>query len=411
MGGVQYFTAPVTGTFDFVVAGAGQPALRSHNGVIAPLGAVVGGSYHLNAGAVLAILVGQQGGAYGGGGGSFVALVSSAGSLAGAVPLYVAGGAASPGLDGGPFENQYTNATTGAAGQQGYADSIWGPINGGFSGSGGFSGRTGDAACGGGGFYGDAVVSAPVSHLSVVACSGGLGFVNGGSGGAGSGPGGFGGGGGGGNTDGGGGGGYSGGGGGAREGFGAGGGGGGSYGVQPFVYTAVTNPGAGYVAVVATQSCGDLGVPDNRDGIGYGSRVAGCGDALYGDYDYVRGECVGGPPLPPLRPAPPAGDQTGGDSGSRHSPQNSYASPLSPRSNNYIKGSSDQVTGKHDVILGNYDHIIGNGDTIGGNNDQLLGDGNRLGAFERWYSLNDARCDELTHNIAASPAGLTWMQL
>ena len=114
VGGVQYFTVWTEGTYTFTVAGAGSLPIDLCGGCAKIFhGAVVMGSYSLAAGQVVALLVGQIGSptsgtiqldpsgypyrSLGGSGGSFVALVPSVGSLTGAVPLFVAGGAGAAG--------------------------------------------------------------------------------------------------------------------------------------------------------------------------------------------------------------------------------------------------------------------------------------------------------------------------
>ena len=104
--GIQYFSVWTSGVYSFTVAGSGsvQPGFGGYSiGIVnhprmVPFAAVVSGSYALTAGQVVAVLVGQPGegewtsglgpSGIGGGGGSFVALVSGVGNLTGAVLLF-----------------------------------------------------------------------------------------------------------------------------------------------------------------------------------------------------------------------------------------------------------------------------------------------------------------------------------
>lgn len=264
-GEVVIWTAPTTGIYDIVAAGA-QGGAGGH-GVSVPGGggAEVGGDVFLAVGTKLSILVGGQG--YGdtaapyfgggGGGGSFVFLSSAA-------PLVIAGGGGgsywSSGVDAGGGPGQAF-----AGGQSGMG--VYGGA-GGASGSGGAGGTNALSGGGGGGWGGsggdgyDAGSQYPgCVSTACTAGSGGSGppTFTGGWGDAPSDQGGFGGGGGGGFSGGGGGGGYSGGGGGGGE-FGpdgqfvvgGGGGGGGSYvasSVEPTINEAGENGGAGVVDI------------------------------------------------------------------------------------------------------------------------------------------------------------------
>ena len=290
-GRVQFFTAPSTGVYNFTAAGAGVGG--GHNAsVMVPSGrgAVVTGTSALQAGDVLAILVGSPPpvGSCGGAGGSFVARVGNNSTsrepgtlLSSATPLFVAGGG------GRSSESAVGDASLTQEGKAGAAP-------GGAAGGGGSSAAAASDAssCAGGGFFhpGAAPAKPPLSGFfdprfwgerSLLPCGPGGAFLNGGLGGASppdcgtskdggpvdgcpflpstsvDSPGGFGGGGGarkkrgGGSgaaadvqggcaaSGGGGGGGYSGG--------GGGGGGGGSFGASPFASAAATNEGPGYV--------------------------------------------------------------------------------------------------------------------------------------------------------------------
>ena len=198
-GGLQSFTAPVTGTYDITAFGAqgGNYSRQLHGGP----GAEIGGYVRLTAGETLTLLVGGQGEEYsggGGGGGSFVVVTASK------MALLVAGGGGGAG-----------NSQVGKDGLKTNNGDAGGSGGGGLFGGGG-----------GGGFGLNANGAAAVFHGG----SYGFSFLNGGAGGGGGidgGSGGYGGGGGGGSDGGGGGGGggYSGGDGGNA----AGGSGGGSY--------------------------------------------------------------------------------------------------------------------------------------------------------------------------------------
>lgn len=188
--GIQFWTVPVTGNYLITVAGAqgGQSTCWGPQG---GLGATMSGSFALNKGDILKLLVGQQGGSNcydgGGGGGTFVtkqdntALIIAAGGGGGAPS-----GFSGSGIHGGRTDSSGSSTSWASGGSNG-------------NGGGGYN-----AAGGGGGLNGNGSGS-----------WGGQSFVNGGTGGAGTSGafGGFGGGGGGGQTNGaGGGGGYSGGG-------------------------------------------------------------------------------------------------------------------------------------------------------------------------------------------------------
>eukprot|EP00058_Branchiostoma_floridae_P026044 XP_002611534.1 hypothetical protein BRAFLDRAFT_117187 [Branchiostoma floridae] len=112
--GIQYFTVPYTGQYRVEAAGSaagwGVNDPKSARG----RGAVVRGTFQLQKGEVLKVLVGQEGGknkyksAVGGGGGTFVTKTDS-------TPLIVAGGAG--GGNGGPRRNSNSDGTTEISGQ------------------------------------------------------------------------------------------------------------------------------------------------------------------------------------------------------------------------------------------------------------------------------------------------------
>ena len=217
--GIQEWTVPVTGNYVIEAYGArggdgSQYAVGDYGE-----GAYVKGTFTLNAGNKLQILIGQEG-SYdsryggGGGGGSFVAQGTSYGN---ATPLIIAGG----GGGGGYNSASYVDGQAGTSGSNGGNASQHNSSGPGIGGSNGM-GATGSTYGGNaGGFYNNG--SGNYNHFSEL----GVGFRNGGNGGNGQygGRGGFGGGAGG-YGGAGGGGGYSGGGGGAWHQGGAGGGGG-----------------------------------------------------------------------------------------------------------------------------------------------------------------------------------------
>jgi hypothetical protein len=258
-GGIQYWTVPQTKTYTFTLAGASSFHTASLNPIKIGYGMVMTASRSLVAGQLVAILVGQQGRDNAtGAGGTFIAEVSGVGQLAGAVPLFVAGGAAGPGGESGTTNSNIdaTLATTGRDGLPGAPTS---------AGSGGIGPDGGKVATvfafsyadGGAGFTGDGGFNARNGSVNTASKS----FINGGRGGVyvldiystgSAGQGGFGGGGAYGTyqrREGGGGGGYGGGGAGSTNGSGAGGGGGGSYDITGAYSGSATNAGAGYVTI------------------------------------------------------------------------------------------------------------------------------------------------------------------
>ena len=223
-GGIQTWTVPSSGSYTIEAYGAqGGPGATYAVGNPGN-GAYMKGTFDLNTGDILHILVGQKGSytSYsnnyggGGGGGTFVAIGSN---LNVALPLIVAGG----GGGGGYNSSSYVDGQTGNNGSNGgnaSSNNHRGPGIGGSNGYGASGGTYGGNA---GGFYSNG--SGNYNYYSEL----GIGFRNGGNGGNGQygGHGGFGGGGGG-YGGAGGAGGYSGGGGGAWS-WGGAGGGGGSY--------------------------------------------------------------------------------------------------------------------------------------------------------------------------------------
>ena len=247
--GIQYWPVPTTGTYSFVLAGAGSSVNGTNaNGWVFDSGNV-NNRYTLNAGTIVAILVGQQGTTYssvttGGSGCTYVATVSAAGSLTGSVLLFAAGGGG--GIGNTPYPNiNAVGTTSGLATQDtGAARSLPGSNGNGASGWLNFT-----TTCPGGGGYlnGNNQGTSPASVIA------GYGFLQGGAGGVGTyASGGFGGGTASNQITGGGGGGYSGGAGGGSANGGESGGAGGSYNINTSLNTATgsaTNTGMGYVIV------------------------------------------------------------------------------------------------------------------------------------------------------------------
>ena len=254
--GIQYFQVPVSGIYQFTVAGAGLTNSASLNATTTGYGIVMTASRALTSGNIVAILVGQQGltsgGQTGGCGGTYVCLVPSIGALASATPLFIAGGAGGVGYENSAGANNNVNATMSTTGMSGTF-----LASGAHAGTGGIGPNGATAATnaayawgdGGAGFSGNGAWSLRYGSTAGVAYS----FTNGGTGGINfSVYGGFGGGGcagGGGGGEGGGGGGYGGGGAGGSDGNGAGAGGGGSYDVSGAYTGSATNNGMGYVII------------------------------------------------------------------------------------------------------------------------------------------------------------------
>ena len=264
--GIQLWTVPVSGLYQFTVAGA------KGGGTNAAAGRIVRGQVLLTEGDVIKILVGQAGlvgtgdaATGGGGGGSFVATSAN-------VPMFVAGGG---GGSGGSFAaSAGSTSTAGDVGRN----------SGGAGGTGGNGGSAVRFAGGGAGFTGNGTTKTHTAEAAVPQS-----FVNGGNGGGGglntTGSGGHGGFGGGAGScvcstgGGGGGGGYSGGGGGGPIDWGAygGGGGGGSF-VMASATSVNTNygtqSGAGYVTVeivapVITAFTASVANPTNVSSLSY----------------------------------------------------------------------------------------------------------------------------------------------
>jgi hypothetical protein len=253
--GVQYWTVPITGTYNFTLAGAGSFHSGGLNSVKTGYGMVMTtSSYSLTVGQLIAILVGQiSTGSTGGGGGTFIASVPSVGNLPAATPIFIAGGAGGPGGQSQTYSNDNINATLATTGRDGVPGApgasgaggvgpagalrptnlgySWADQGAGFTGNGQWSERTGSSA-----------------NVAKSFQNGGTGSLNTDN----SAPGGFGGGGAGnsyGQGTGGGGGGYGGGGSGSSDGAGSGGGGGGSYNITGTYSGSATNSATGYVTI------------------------------------------------------------------------------------------------------------------------------------------------------------------
>lgn len=241
--GIQYWTAPATGSYTITAAGA-----AGHGGIFVNKcrGIIINSTVTLTQGVQYKILVGQMGTVYtggsgGGGGGTFMTTTGNS-------PIIVAGGG------GGSINYNSTFDTTVYFRSDGQFES-YGEYSNDGSGSGGSGGYGGTGSAngwgsGGGGFFGNGTAAANAAGYGYSGL--GLSFLNGGTGGntATSAFGGFGGGAGThGNTGGGGGGGgYSGGGGSNQNFIDSTAGGGGSYGVNA-ITNAGYNKGHGYITI------------------------------------------------------------------------------------------------------------------------------------------------------------------
>ena len=167
--GIQYWTAPATGTYTITAAGApgargGTPTTTSY---IAGRGAIVQATVTLTAGTVYKILVGQPGSAYydgGGGGGTFMTDSSNN-------PIIVAGGG------GGTYYNYGIGSQSQVDGQTTNNGSVG--YNGGTGGSGGGGGGSGNGLSGGGG----GLLTDSTGNTNGYPYMNGKAFVNGGTGG------------------------------------------------------------------------------------------------------------------------------------------------------------------------------------------------------------------------------------
>lgn len=154
IGGIQYWTVPITGTYTITARGAqGAPATTTGGG----LGTVITGDFNLQQGQKLQILVGQSGrpplnaASYGnsssGGGGSFVVLNSGAVTTVANVDLLVAAGGGG-GTGNVMLANSAANASVGLTGRI-----AWLAQAGGTAGMGGTTGTSDNGA--GAGFWGN----------------------------------------------------------------------------------------------------------------------------------------------------------------------------------------------------------------------------------------------------------------
>lgn len=245
--GIQYWTVPETKNYNFILAGAGMTNPNVGNPIKTGYGIVLNAFCYLNAGDVIAILVGQSGvvsGLESGGcGGTFVYNVSTA------IPLFVAGGAGGPGTDSRTGGNINVNATLSNTGRDGRPSAPTSAGTGGVGPDGASTGGTtagttisdGGAGFNANGSYGNTGSALNVPQSFKNGGRGSLNGVNGGFGGGGS------------STTphggGGGGGGYGGGGVGGIDVNGFGGGGGGSYDISGVYSGSATNSGQGYVTI------------------------------------------------------------------------------------------------------------------------------------------------------------------
>lgn len=168
--GIQYWTVPAEGNYRITASGAeGGDGSVTAGGK----GAVIEATIPLEAGEVLAILVGQEGesgsGAAGGGGGTFVVRGVS-------TPLLIAGGG---GSGGGDYQNSY-NGVNGSTHTQGTYSTNSVGIAGGNKGNSGNGAEAGWGyyGAGGGGMYTDGNNGGTLPYIL-----GGKAFVNGGQGG------------------------------------------------------------------------------------------------------------------------------------------------------------------------------------------------------------------------------------
>lgn len=254
---IATWTAPFSGVYGITAYGAQGGNAGQHADQQGGYGAQISGSFLLNSGEILSILVGSQGALNnnshggGGGGGTFVVAPSN-------TPLVVAGG----GGGAAHHVDDSRNASTNTSGNNAYYHGSNKQGSGGTDGSGGTIGSDSgvDGGAGGGGFFGDGGTHYGLhSHTDEMWAVGGSSYVSGGAGGSGGGSGslyvangGFGGGGQGGVWGGGGGGGYSGGGGGYQHNtVGGSGGGGGSFiaASATNVTMSVTNTGNGLATI------------------------------------------------------------------------------------------------------------------------------------------------------------------
>jgi hypothetical protein len=251
-GGIQYWTVPATGIYNFTLAGAGVTNPQCLYTIKTSYGIVMTANYTLARGHVIAILVGQQGlfdsaqsqSACGGCGATFIYNNSTA------TLLFVAGGAGGVGAQNRSASGE--NATLSTTGATAIIDLYGAQGAGGIGPSGGTGENrsTGGAGYSGNGGQNTGGIIGTVPQSFINGGAGGV-YTSGGETGAAAGTfnGGFGGGGYGSAGAGGGGGGYGGGGGARRDSAGSSGGGGGSYDITGAYSGSATNTGQGYVTV------------------------------------------------------------------------------------------------------------------------------------------------------------------
>lgn len=168
--GIQYWTAPTSGTYQVTAAGA----VGNGGGVAEGLGAIIRATVSLKQGTIYKILVGQagsngSGGSGGGGGGTFLADSAN-------TPILVAGGGGGTLGSGGVNSSTLANGQTTTSG----ANSSDGTGTGGTSGNGGTGSNNGWGS-GGGGFTGNGTAAANVGSYGYLGL--GYSFINGGGGG------------------------------------------------------------------------------------------------------------------------------------------------------------------------------------------------------------------------------------
>jgi hypothetical protein len=250
---IQTVTIASSGTYEITADGA-QGGESTGNNNLGGLGAAVSGDVFLQAGTVLEIVVGVEGGASkgagevgaGGGGGSFVIETYDGSSAVDTILAVAGGGGGAAFEDAGSGGRASPSGGNGGGTGEGAGGVGPAPGGGGHQGGGG-GGYTGGVGGGTGGGTGTAGLTVGTSF------AGGQGATA--TGGAGTtGAGGFGGGGGGGYSGGGGGGGYGGGGGGGNNGS-SGGGGGGSYDADLSNVTATADTHAGNGSVTIEAIC------------------------------------------------------------------------------------------------------------------------------------------------------------
>ncbi|XP_013406762.1 loricrin [Lingula anatina] len=174
--GIQFFTIPMTGNYRIEVKGAAGGCDQNQNNCQhRALGAVVAGTFSLNAGDELKILVGQMGpvntySSTGGGGGTFVTRADD-------TPLIIAGGGGGVETPSAAYDT--CGGTTSTTGNNGYGGSAW---PGGSNGQGASTADSSNSGGGGGGLLTDGRSSSQYGG-SGTGGEGGKAFVNGGVGG------------------------------------------------------------------------------------------------------------------------------------------------------------------------------------------------------------------------------------